>query len=67
MQKAKDIKQEEYKDCLVVQKPMSLKQCMDTNSRMQIVAPEKKISCKNGIQQNNVCSKRNKNEKISEC
>ena len=57
MQKIKNIKHEKYKHNLL-QQAMSLKHCMDTNGRMQTVAPEKEISCKNGMMQNDVCSKR---------
>ena len=48
MQKTKDIKQEEFRHSLL-QQTMNLKHCIDTNSRMQIVAPEKEISYKNGM------------------
>ena len=49
MQKTKDIKHEEYRHSLL-QQPMSLKHCMDTNTKMEIVAPKKEISYKNGMQ-----------------
>ena len=32
---------------------------MDKKSRMQIVVPEKERSYKNGMYQNNICSKKN--------
>ena len=58
MQKVKDKKQEQYRHSLA-QQAMSLKHCMYTNSRIQIVRSETEISCKIGMQQNNVFSKRN--------
>ena len=48
MQKTKDIKYEEYRHSLLWQ-ATSLKRCMDRNSRMQVVVPEKEISYKNGM------------------
>ena len=58
MQKTKDIKHEGYRHSLA-QQAMSLKHCIDTKNSMQIVAPEKEGSYKNGMQLNNLCSKRN--------